>query len=100
MCLMCLLAFGNCNRYYCQLVDLENRVNLDAADLKVPFAWYNCSAGDDKKILVSSHNLRFERAAVLFNIAATYIQLAGLESLGSAEGLKRACNYYMVRVTC
>ncbi len=86
------------SRYYCQLVDLENRVNLDAADLKVPFAWYNCSAGDDKKILVSSHNLRFERAAVLFNIAAVNIQLAGMESFTSAEGLKRACNFYMVIV--
>lgn len=86
------------SRYYCQLADLERRVNLDAADLKVPFAWYNCSAGDDKKILVSSSNIKFEVAAVLFNVAAVNIQLAGMESLTQSEGLKRACNYYMVRM--
>ncbi len=75
---------------------METRINLDAANIKVPFAWYNCSAGDEKKIIVSSVNIRFEEACVLFNVAACYIQLAGLESGSSSEGLKKACNYYMV----
>lgn len=79
-----------------QLLDLEKRINLDAANIKVPFAWYNCSAGDDKKIIVSAANIRFEEACVLFNVAACYIQLAGMESTSTAEGLKKACNYYMV----
>ena len=71
-------------------------MNLDAADIKVPFAWYNCSAGDDKKIIVSAANIRFEEACVLFNVAACYIQFGGMESISTAEGLKKACNYYMV----
>lgn len=75
---------------------METRINLDAANIKVPFAWYNCSAGDDKKIIVSSVNIRFEEACVLFNVAACYVQLAGIESRSSSEGLKKACNYYMV----
>lgn len=75
---------------------MENRINLDAANIKVPFAWYNCSAGDDKKIIVSAVNIRFEEACVLFNVATCYIQLAGMESISTAEGLKKACNYYMV----
>lgn len=83
-------------RYYLQLIDMENRVNLDAADLKVPFAWYNCHAGDDKKIIVSSSNIHFEEACILFNVAASHVQLAGMESYTSTEGLKKACNYYMV----
>ena len=77
------------------MLDLENRVNLDAANIKVPFVWYNCSAGDDKKIIVSAANIRFEEACVLFNVAASYIQLAGMESKSTSEGLKKACNYYM-----
>jgi hypothetical protein len=76
---------------------MENRINLDAANIKVPFAWYNCSAGDDKKIIVSAVNIRFEEACVLFNVATCYIQLAGMESISTAEGLKKACNYYMVK---
>lgn len=71
-------------------------MNLDAANIKVPFAWYNCSAGDDKKIIVSAANIRFEEACVVFNVAACYIQLAGMESMSTSEGLKRACNYYML----
>ena len=90
-----LLYFGF-YRYYLQLLDLENRVNLDLAEIKVPFAWYNCSAGDDKKIIVSASNIRFEEACVLFNVAASYIQLASQESTTTSEGLKRACNFYMV----
>ena len=87
----------NSRRYYLQLLDLENRINLEAANIKVPFAWYNCSAGDDKKIIVSACNIRFEEACVLFNVAVCYIQLAGMESTSTAEGLKKACNYYMVK---
>ena len=79
-----------------QLSDLGNRINLDAANIKVPFVWYNCSAGDDKKIIVSAANIRFEEASVLFNVAACYIQLAGMESKSTSEGLKKACNYYML----
>lgn len=91
---MCSYLFS---RYYLQLIDLEHRVNLDAAGLKVTFAWYNCSAGDDKKIIVSAANIRFEEACVLFNVAVSYIQFAGMESTSTAEGLKKACNYYMVK---
>lgn len=75
---------------------MEHRINLDAANIKVPFAWYNCCPGDDKKIIVSAANIRFEEACVLFNVATCYIQLAGMESISTAEGLKKACNYYMV----
>lgn len=71
-------------------------MNLDAANIKVPFVWYNCSAGDDKKIIVSAANIRFEEACILFNVAASYIQLAGMESRSTSEGLKKACNYFML----
>lgn len=44
---------------------------------------------------MASHELAFEEASVLFNIAAVRTQLARQESLGSVEGVKRACSLYL-----
>lgn len=41
-------------------------------------------------------SLTFERAAVLFNLAALYSQLASAEDRSSQDGLKRASAYYQV----
>lgn len=41
-------------------------------------------------------SLPFERASVLFNLAALYSQLAAAEDRSSQDGLKRANTYYQV----
>jgi len=47
-------------------------------------------------IPVALRSLAFERAAVLFNLAALYSQLAIAEDRSSQDGLKRASTYYQV----
>lgn len=37
---------------------------------------------------------RFEKASILFNLAAIYSQLATNQSLGSEDGIKKAASYY------
>jgi programmed cell death 6-interacting protein len=41
-------------------------------------------------------NLLFERASVVFNLAALYSQLAANEDRSSSDGLKRALNFAQV----
>lgn len=43
---------------------------------------------------MSSFDLKFEEAAVLFNLGAVYSQLAASEAVSTSEGLKRACRYF------
>lgn len=47
---------------------------------------------------MSLNSLVFERASVLFNLAALYSQLATQEDRSSAEGIKRATTNYQVRL--
>jgi programmed cell death 6-interacting protein len=45
---------------------------------------------------VKLEDLAFERAAVLFNLAALYSQLAEAEDRSNRDGLKRASDFYQV----
>lgn len=45
---------------------------------------------------ITLRNLAFERAAVLFNLAALYSQLAAGEDRSTAAGLKQMIAYYQV----
>lgn len=44
-------------------------------------------------------NLAYERAAVLFNLAALYSQLASSEDRSHPDGIKRANAFYQVHNT-
>ena len=46
---------------------------------------------------ITFSNLNYERACVIFNLAALFSQLASLENRATAEGIKRASGYFQVR---
>ncbi len=48
---------------------------------------------------ITLRNLVFERASVVFNLAALYSQLAELEDRSHIDGIKRAISYYQVSFT-
>lgn len=82
-------------KYYAQLIELKKRfpVNRHGADsktstLSIPFTWRN--AFNTREILYSSR-IEFEMSSVLFNIAATYSQIAcdlASEDTSSKEAAK------------
>lgn len=45
---------------------------------------------------ISLNSFTFERASVLYNMAAIYASLAAMERRAEAEGIKRALNYLSV----
>ena len=45
---------------------------------------------------ITLSNLVFERASVLFNLAALYSQLGSAQDRTTIEGIKRAASYYQV----
>jgi programmed cell death 6-interacting protein len=45
---------------------------------------------------ITFSNLNYERACVIFNLAALFSQLASLENRATAEGIKRASGYFQV----
>lgn len=62
-------------------------------DIGADFTW-NPALGYNTSTPITQNNLQFERANVLFNLAALYSQLATLSPRISDQGLKTACNYY------
>lgn len=48
---------------------------------------------------VTLPSITFERASVLFNIAALYASMAAAERRAEAEGIKRALGYLSVRAS-
>jgi hypothetical protein len=62
--------------------------------IKLPITY--APAFDPSETPISLNNLIFERAALLFNLAALYSQLAATEDRSSVEGIKRAAFNYQV----
>ncbi|TPX56668.1 hypothetical protein PhCBS80983_g04377 [Powellomyces hirtus] len=79
-------------KYYGQLMYLSSKFPMDEQHIKICFCWYN-SFGKDRKS-VTSFNVNYEKAAVLFNIGAMYSQLAVSENRATTDGLKRAATYF------
>ncbi|KAJ3272917.1 pH-response regulator protein palA/rim20 [Terramyces sp. JEL0728] len=77
--------------YYAQLHYLESKFIFNEQNIKIFFTWGNAFG---KKEFVSSHNIGFEKASVLFNLGAIYCQLADQAGTTSEEGIKKAASYY------
>ncbi|KAJ3520410.1 hypothetical protein NMY22_g12771 [Coprinellus aureogranulatus] len=77
--------------YHAQLVSILAKLPNDI-QLSIPYA----PAFNPETIPVSLNSLIFERACVLFNLAALYSQLATREDRSSAEGIKRATTNYQL----
>ncbi|GJE88739.1 BRO1-domain-containing protein [Phanerochaete sordida] len=75
--------------YHAQLVFILTKLPLDIG-LDIPYT--PAFAPDAPPITL--RNLAYERAAVLFNLAALYSQLAHKEDRSTAEGLKRMVAFF------
>ncbi|PPR00900.1 hypothetical protein CVT24_000385 [Panaeolus cyanescens] len=76
-------------KYNAQLVSVLTKL---PSDIQLAFSYtssFNPSGG-----FVTLNSIVFERAAVLFNLAALYSQLAGVQDRSSAEGITRAASNY------
>ncbi|XP_017487965.1 PREDICTED: tyrosine-protein phosphatase non-receptor type 23 isoform X1 [Rhagoletis zephyria] len=77
-------------RYYCQLHSLQNRFPQLAERSIFTFTW--------KDLYLSNVNeytdLRYELAAVLFNIAASHTQMGASVTRGDVDGMKLACTHF------
>ncbi|ORX55760.1 BRO1-domain-containing protein [Hesseltinella vesiculosa] len=82
--------------YYSQLSYLTSRFPLD---IGLEYSW--CPAFTNKgKQAVKQANLNFERANIVFTIAAVYSQLGSTETRISTEGIRKSCNDYQLAAGC
>ncbi|KAH9287555.1 hypothetical protein KI387_031672 [Taxus chinensis] len=80
--------------YYRALCVMESRFPISTEKEHVhtiSFTWYDAFKQNKK---ASQHNIHFEKAAVLFNLAAIHSQIALAADRTSANGLKQACNSF------
>lgn len=42
--------------------------------------------------------MNYEKACVLYSVGAVYSQLGNAENRSTTEGVKRACNYFQVKI--
>ncbi|KAF9477921.1 BRO1-domain-containing protein [Pholiota conissans] len=75
--------------YHIQLVSVLTKLPTDI-QLSISYA----PVFNDSAIPITLNNLAFERAAVLFNLAALYSQLASSEDRSTTEGIRRAVSNY------
>lgn len=73
-------------KYFGQLELLELRF----PEIRVNFPW--CDAFTSKKIVQTS--LAYEKASIIFNIAATHSAIASSQARSDPEGIKRAFYYF------
>ncbi|KAJ7227152.1 BRO1-like domain-containing protein [Mycena pura] len=75
--------------YHAQLLSILTKLPTDI-QLEIAYA----PVFSPTSIPIALRNIAFERAAVLFNLAALYSQLAASEDRSNADGIKRASSYY------
>ncbi|KAJ3395773.1 pH-response regulator protein palA/rim20 [Lobulomyces angularis] len=78
-------------RYYGQLHYFGSKFPVAENEVKICFSWYN-SLGSSK--LISSFNLNYEKACVLFNYGALNSLLGNSEPKVTTESLKKAVAYF------
>ncbi|KAG7089614.1 hypothetical protein E1B28_011280 [Marasmius oreades] len=76
-------------RYQAHLTSILTKLPTDI-QLEIPYA----PVFSPSALPVTLRNLVFERAAVIFNLAALYSQLAGGEDRAVGDGIKRAAAFY------
>uniref|UniRef100_A0A1B0AJE8 Tyrosine-protein phosphatase non-receptor type 23 n=1 Tax=Glossina pallidipes TaxID=7398 RepID=A0A1B0AJE8_GLOPL len=77
-------------RYYCQLHSLQNRFPQLLEKSLFTFTWKGLY---DNKVHEYS-DLRYEQAAVLFNIATAHTQTGASVTRGDVDGMKLACTHF------
>ena len=86
-------------RYYDQFVAVEKKLPFTEDQVRVDFTWYDSfmkssllSSRPKLKIALGS----FEKAAILFNIAALQSQVASVQSKDTDDGLKLSAKLLQV----
>ncbi|OAD75301.1 hypothetical protein PHYBLDRAFT_30590, partial [Phycomyces blakesleeanus NRRL 1555(-)] len=77
-------------RYFGQLELLDLRFPVDEKHVKVIFTWYDAFSGRH----TAQYSLAYEKASIIFNIAATLSAIAACQNRAEAEGRKRAFNFF------
>ena len=77
-------------KYYGQLEYTELRFPLNENGVKVHFSWKDTIS----ETIVRQYSIAYEKASVLFNIAALQTNIASTQDRFSESGLKSACNYF------
>lgn len=108
--------------YYTQVVALPDRFPFDNPDdllnvvkknnlvegksIKLSFSWFPTATfvgpSDGQTAAISSYDLRYEAACILFNLGAAYSQQAASlisTSTSDAEGIRNACNDFISAAT-
>ncbi|EIW57583.1 BRO1-domain-containing protein [Trametes versicolor FP-101664 SS1] len=80
---------GTLLSYHAQLVFILTKLPPDIG-LEIPYA----TAFDGSTLPQTLTNLVYERAAVLYNLAALYSQLGSAEDRSTPQGLKQAIKFY------
>lgn len=75
-----------CYRYYGQLELLELRFQIDEDHIKVMFSWLDAFTD----VETSQYSLAYEKASVLFNLAAVLSGIALQQQRATPEGMKLA----------
>ncbi|KAF7327709.1 pH-response regulator protein palA/RIM20 [Mycena kentingensis (nom. inval.)] len=75
--------------YHAQLLSILSKLPVDI-QLSIAYA----HVFSPSSIPITMQNMAFERAAVLFNLASLYSQLAASEDRSNSDGIKRAIPYY------
>jgi len=73
-------------RYYGQLELLDLRFPIDESHVRISFVWYDAFS----KKPISQYSLAYEKASIIFNIAATLSAIAATLDRTDTDGLKRA----------
>ncbi|KAI9025129.1 BRO1-like domain-containing protein [Phycomyces nitens] len=77
-------------RYFGQLELLDLRFPVDEKHVKVIFTWYDAFSGRH----TAQYSLAYEKASIIFNIAATLSAIAACQNRAESEGRKRAFNFF------
>lgn len=79
--------------YYAQLQYLETKFKFDEDNVNVFFSWRNAFGLQE---CVSSHLIGFEKASVLFNLAAIYNHLGIQAGTANDDCIKKSAQFFQV----
>ncbi|KAJ3412764.1 Rhophilin, Rho GTPase binding protein [Chytridiales sp. JEL 0842] len=77
--------------YYGQLLSIEQKFPLQTGKLDIAFNWYEAFS-PDKRIITSC--IQYEKAAVLYNVAAILAHLGASQRLWEKDGKRLAAAYF------
>ncbi|CAO3682458.1 unnamed protein product [Umbelopsis vinacea] len=83
-------ALNRLIKYYGQLVFIGSKFPIDVG---ADFPWYPAFSANGGKP-IAYRNLNYEKACILYSIAAMQSQLGNSENRATAEGVRKACMYF------